>query len=40
MKTIDEIIANYAEYKTPIEDRFVRRFTTFLIQDQGAKIWI
>lgn len=38
MKTIDEIIANYAEYETPIEDRFGRRFTTFLTQEQGAKI--
>lgn len=38
MKTIEEILKNYSEYKTPIDDRFGRRFSGFLTQEQAAKI--
>lgn len=38
MKTIEEILENYSNYKTPIDDRFGRRFSDFLTQEQGAKI--
>lgn len=38
MKTIDEIISNYEEYETFVEDRFGKRFCEFLAIDQIDKI--
>lgn len=41
MKTIEEILNNYEEYKTSFDDRFGRRFTDFLTQEQAKKIgWV
>lgn len=38
MKTIDEIISNYEEYETFVEDRFGKRFCEFLTIDQIDQI--
>lgn len=38
MKTIDEILNNYKEYETFLEDRFGRRLCPFLTIDQMSKI--
>ena len=38
MKTIEEIIENYKEYETFIDDRFGVRFCDFLTKDQLDKI--
>lgn len=38
MKTIEEIIKNYENYETSIEDRFGRRLCQFLTRDQMVKI--
>lgn len=38
MKTIKEILDNYDEYKTDLEDRFGRRLTDFLTIEQCEKI--
>ena len=33
MKTINEVLDNYDEYKTFLEDRFGRRFCEFLTEE-------
>ena len=38
MKTIEEILSNYEDYKTTIEDRFGRRLCSFLTQEQAKSI--
>lgn len=38
MKTIEEIIKNYENYETYIEDRFGRRLCQFLTREQMVKI--
>ena len=38
MKTIEEILDNYSEYETFLEDRFGRRLCQFLTVDQCEKI--
>ena len=38
MKTIEEIIKNYENYETSIEDRFGRRLCQFLTREQMVKI--
>lgn len=38
MKTIEEILNNYEDYKTIIEDRFGRRLCEFLTQEQAKSI--
>ena len=38
MKTIDEIISNYEEFETFVEDRFGKRFCEFLTIDQIEQI--
>lgn len=38
MKTIEEILENYSKYQLPLDDRFGRRFSDFLTQEQGEKI--
>lgn len=38
MKTIEEILSNYEDYKTIIEDRFGRRLCEFLTQEQAKSI--
>ena len=38
MKTIEEILKNYEEYRTPLDDRFGRRFSDFLTQEQAETI--
>ena len=38
MKKIEEIINNYDEYKTYIDDRFGRRFCDFLTSEQAKEI--
>lgn len=40
MKTIEEIIENYSDYKTLIQDRFGMRFSDFLTPEQAEKIGI
>ena len=39
MKTIADVISNYSEYETPIEDRFGARLCNFLTQEQADSIW-
>lgn len=38
MKTINEVLDNYDEYKTFLEDRFGRRFCEFLTEEQMEMI--
>lgn len=38
MKSIDEILNNYSEYETFLDDRFGRRFADFLTDEQMLKI--
>lgn len=38
MKTIEEIIKNYENYETSIEDRFGRRLCKFLTEGQMKEI--
>lgn len=38
MKTIEEILANYKDYETFLGDRFGRRFSDFLTEEQAAGI--
>ena len=38
MKTIEEILENYKEWETFMDDRFGRRFCDFLTEEQMAKI--
>lgn len=38
MKTIDEIIANYSEYETFLDDRFGVRLCRFLTEEQARTI--
>jgi len=38
MKTIQEIIEDYKDYETFLEDRFGRRFCDFLTNEQAEKI--
>lgn len=38
MKTIEEIIKNYENYETSIEDRFGRRLCQFLTREQMVRI--
>ena len=38
MKTIEEILSNYKEYKTVLDDRFGRRLCCFLTEEQGKTI--
>ena len=38
MKTIEQIIANYKEYETHLDDRFGRRLCRFLTVEQMAQI--
>lgn len=38
MKKIEEILENYEEYETVLEDRFGRRFSDFLTIEQMKKI--
>lgn len=38
MKTIQEILDNYNEYSTSFDDRFGRRFTDFLTEEQAKTI--
>lgn len=38
MKTINEILDNYEDYRTELEDRFGRRFCKFLTLEQIDKI--
>lgn len=38
MKSIDDILENYDEYKTFMEDRFGARFTDFCTEEQAASI--
>lgn len=38
MKTIEEILNNYKEYVTVLDDRFGTRLCDFLTEEQGKKI--
>ena len=38
MKSIEEILDNYSEYETFLDDRFGRRFADFLTDEQMLKI--
>ena len=38
MKTINEILENYKDYETPVDDRFGARFSYFLTPEQMEKI--
>lgn len=38
MKTIQEILDNWDAWETSLDDRFGRRFTDFLTDEQGLKI--
>lgn len=38
MKSIDEIIENYSDYETFLDDRFGKRFCEFLTPEQAKKI--
>lgn len=38
MKTLQEILENYNEYETPLEDRFGKRLCKFLTPEQAAQI--
>lgn len=38
MKSIEEILNNYSEYETFLDDRFGRRFADFLTDEQVEKI--
>lgn len=38
MKTIDQIIANYDDYRGFLEDRFGRRFLSFLTREQAEQV--
>lgn len=38
MKSIEEIIKNYSEYETYLDDRFGSRFCDFLTEEQGKDI--
>ena len=38
MKSIEEILDNYGEYETFLDDRFGRRFADFLTDEQVEKI--
>ena len=38
MKSIEEILDNYSEYETFLDDRFGRRFADFLTDEQVKKI--
>lgn len=38
MKTIKEVLNNYEEYQTSLEDRFGKRFCDFLTEEQGKQI--
>ena len=38
MKSIKEILDNYKEYETPLDDRFGIRFCDFLTEEQGKTI--
>ena len=38
MKSIEEILNNYSEYETFLDDRFGRRLTDFLTDEQVEKI--
>jgi len=40
MKSIDEVLNNYNDYKTTFEDRFGRRFAQFLTEEQAKQIGI
>lgn len=38
MKTIEEIISNYDKYRVFLDDRFGRRFLSFLTREQSERI--
>lgn len=38
VKTIEEVLSNYSDYETDLEDRFGKRFTDFLTEEQALEI--